>query len=484
MYLSVRVIFDDINLVACAGVAEHGQRRRPALVKKIVWTKKSNVVQLTRKTLNHFTTYSWLVSIYQVTNLSEDKENIDNEPVEVLCESCNDVGYGDDMVDCPKFEEDMDEKGINPGWIHKSCCTDEFFNDPQSCLDCCQDEEMLSTNIQEHLDECFDMDGLIKGTSKNNVPVFTNKDQTFYISAQADKLLEPFKPLNVVTDTFTDEESGLFYVKDNRKNIVVYSNDLINEVKEQLEKFDMWGFEQFCIPNGPYFIVYTIGDLSIGGMVAPRVSEEGIDVNKLGIEMATKFRDKYADAEEFFGVKIRPNREVLKLKIQALSEDELINIVLVPILCAQGFTGVKPVSFHGPGESGGDFHPFYKSDEFGKIVYYSAQAKAKKIHAKASKQKGNVNELINQINELFRVSFKSFIDNTARKITRAFIFSSQDIGPDARSQLFAAFENKQTVSLIEIDDIITVAIEKDLSDEILSYQPRKEESEDQTEVSD
>lgn len=106
----------------------------------------------------------------------------------------------------------------------------------------------------------------------------------------------PSKPLNIVVDTFSDEEEGTFYVKDNQKNIIPYSLHLVEEIRG----------------------------------------------------------------------------ENLKTKIQAFSEDELINVVLVPILCAQGFKGVKPISFHGPGESGGDFHPFYKPDEFGKIVYYSA----------------------------------------------------------------------------------------------------------------
>jgi len=135
--------------------------------------------------------------------------------------------------------------------------------------------------------------------------------------------------------------------------------------------------------------------------------------------------------------------------------------------------GVKPVSFHGPGESGGDFHPFYKIDEFGKIVYYSAQAKATKIHATASKDTGNVNQVINQVNELLRTTFKSFNDNTERKITRAFIFLSQDIAPDARNQLFFEYENTQKVSLIEIDDLITAVLEKGLSDQILGYQSKK-----------
>lgn len=168
--------------------------------------------------------------------MTEEKENIDNEPVEVLCDSCNEVGCGEDMIDCPRFDEDMDEKGVNPGRIHKSCCSDEFLNDPEGCLECCQDDEILSANIQEHLDECFDSSELIKDKTKNGVPIFTNKDRTFVITTHADKILEPLKPLNVIIDTFSDESSGLFYVKDNQKNITVLFLGFSSRSKRAVEK--------------------------------------------------------------------------------------------------------------------------------------------------------------------------------------------------------------------------------------------------------
>jgi hypothetical protein len=403
--------------------------------------------------------------------MDEKEDDNDYEPIEKSCESCGGEGYIDDMVDCPLFEEDLEEKGAYPGWIHKSCCEDEFVNDPENCIEYCDNEKIVK-NIKLHFENCVNLEGLVKKISKNDVPIFVNEDNSFYITTQADKLLEPFKPLNIVTGTFSDEETGIFYVKDNLKNIIPYSTALVNEILDRFSKIDAFSCEMFCIPKGPFCIVYQIGELSIGAMLAPRDDE--VDVPKVGIDIATRWKAKYSDAESFFGVEIRPNRENLKTKIQALSEDELINVVLVPILCAQGFLSVKPISFHGPGESGGDFHPFYKIDEFGKIVYYSAQIKAVKIHANAGIKEGNVNQLINQMDELFRTTFKSFNDNAERKITRAFIFSSKDIASDARNQLFFEYENRQLVSLVEIDDIVTAILEKGLADQILSYRVKKE----------
>ena len=137
------------------------------------------------------------------------------------------------------------------------------------------------------------------------------------------------------------------------------------------------------------------------------------------------------------------------------------------------FKGVKAISFHGPGECGGDFNPFYKIREFGKIVYYSAQAKAVKIHSKAGKKSGSVNELIDQMKKLFRTPFTSFIDNTEKKIAHAFIFCSNDFSPEAKKQLFLEFDNKQSISLIDIDDLISVILDKDLVETVLNFCRKK-----------
>ena len=151
---------------------------------------------------------------------------------------------------------------------------------------------------------------------------------------------------------------------------------------------------------------------------------------------------------------------------------EFISVVLCPLLTSLGFKAVKAISFHGPGESGGDFHPFYKENEFGKIVYYSAQAKAIKIHSKAGKG-GNINEVTDQLKKMFRTPFISFIDNTEKKISIAFVFSSFDIIAEARDQLFHEIEDRQTVSFVDIDDVVKLVVEKDLSDEIVQYSKTK-----------
>ncbi len=409
--------------------------------------------------------------------MNRNEEDSETEPIVKSCESCGSESELEYMVDCPRYAEDLGRKGIVPGWIHEGCCEDEFIDDPEGCIGSC-DNEQLFRNMKEHYEECVDIEGLVK-TERKGVPVFMSKNRIFGITYQMEKFLEPLKPLNIVTDIFLDKENGMVYAKDNQKNINTYSLPLYEQIMDRFSS--LWPFdpEEFCVKDGPLFLVYRFEEISIGAMLAPRIritDPDTTDINNTGIEVATKYKERYLEAEEFFGVILQPHKEELKSMIQELSEDELIRVVLCPLLRSLGFKGVKSISFHGPGESGGDFHPFYKTNEFGKIVYYSAQVKAVKIHSKAGVGGGNVNQLIDQLKKLFRVPFKSFIDNTEKRISYAFVFSSQGITPEARDQLFHELKNSQNISLIDMDDMINFIVDQGLTEEILRYFERKEKA--------
>jgi hypothetical protein len=82
--------------------------------------------------------------------------------------------------------------------------------------------------------------------------------------------------------------------------------------------------------------------------------------------------------------------------------------------------------------------------------------------------------LIDQVKKLFRSSFPSLIDNTEKRITHAFVFCSQEITNEAQEQLFREFENRQQISLIDIDDIVNATLEKGLASQILDCCLKKE----------
>lgn len=402
--------------------------------------------------------------------MNQNEADWETEPITKTCEICDGEGEIEHMVDCPKYSEVI-EKGIIPGWIHAECCEEDFKSEPELCIENC-DNENLSRCIVEYFKYCVDVKSLTREEIKG-VPIFMSEGKIFGITSKMDEFLESVKPLNIVIDIFLDKENGIVYAKDNQKNINLYSLSFYEEIGRRFSSFWPLNPEEFCIKDGPLFLVYRSGKTVVGAMIAPRIVEA--DVTDMGVEVATKYKRRYLKAEEFFGVVLQPHKEDLKSMIQALSENELINGVLCPLLNSLGFKGVKSISFHGPGERGGDFHPFYKTNEFGKIIFYSAQVKAVKIHSKAGVKEGNVNQLIDQVKKLFRTPFQSFIDNTEKRISLAFVFCSQDITPEARDQLFHEIENRQIVSLVDIDDIVNSILEQGISEQILKYCTKKGE---------
>ncbi len=399
------------------------------------------------------------------------------EKLEPFCQVCRKPNSITSMVLCHRCYEDIEGKEGGINYICKKCCELKFATGADSCIcyECCENEDQVLANIKLYFEKCVNIEGLTKRESKNNVSLFANNENTLCITPNADKLLEQFRPLNIVINSFSDNEGEILYIKDNYKRIISYRLNLFEEEEERFSVIRMKVYpEMFSTPEGFLCIVYQLDtSLSLAAMIkAERIIEDHY-VYDLGVSIATKFKNRYSEAEAFFGVEVNPDKKDLKEQIQMLSEAELISVVLVPILKSLGFQGVQPISFHGPGENGSDFHPFYKTNEFGKIIYYSAQAKAVKIHSKAGLREGNVNQLIDQMKKAFRSSFKSFIDNSQRRITYTFIFCSQNVANEAREQLFHEIENGQMISLIEIDEIIDIAVESRLAEQILNYCHKK-----------
>ncbi len=403
--------------------------------------------------------------------IDESDDGNEDEYKEENCHYCGEENVTADMVNCPQCEEDLDEDGIIPGWICKGCCEQLFLENPKDCIDTCGNDEVI-LNIKKHPEKCLNLSAL-KKTEVDGQPVYINDGNNYYVSLEAQQAFERFKPLNVVDSIFIDqnenyENASIVYAKDNLGNITSYSIQFFKELKELFKIFNYWGLEMFNKPDGPIVMLYQNDELSIGAVLAPQ-EMQGDGINAIGLEILERIKEKRDKAEDFFGVQIIPNHENLKEQLQLLSEDELINQVLVPMLDAMGFKNVKSISFHGPGEAGGDFHPFYKTGDFSKIIYYSAQVKAVKIHCKSGVKEGNVNQIIDQMKKLFRTPFKAFIDNTEKRITHAFVFCSQDIIGEARDQLFNAFHNKQHISLVEIDDIVKAVNQHNLTDQVMTY---------------
>jgi hypothetical protein len=108
--------------------------------------------------------------------------------------------------------------------------------------------------------------------------------------------------------------------------------------------------------------------------------------------------------------------ERLRSRITDLSEDQLINSVLLPLLSRMKFERLRRVTFHGPGEFGSDVLPFRSRTPLGTFEYYALQAKAVPIHGTASKS-GNAAELISQAVQAFAIALLTISTMSASTLT-------------------------------------------------------------------
>lgn len=145
----------------------------------------------------------------------------------------------------------------------------------------------------------------------------------------------------------------------------------------------------------------------------------------------------------------------LRFRIQSLSEDVLLEFVVMPLLRRMGFEGLRKVEFHGREEFGRDVMPFRQSTAFGTFEYVAVQTKAAKIHGTASRP-GNAGEIISQAQQAFGVSFIDESDNVRKRIDKFVVVASGSITPSARRHIEESFEENRHLVLIDLDKLVAL----------------------------
>jgi hypothetical protein len=145
----------------------------------------------------------------------------------------------------------------------------------------------------------------------------------------------------------------------------------------------------------------------------------------------------------------------IRSRIQNLSEDALLGLVVIPLLGRMGFEGLRKVEFHGREEFGRDIMPFRQSTAFGTFEYAAVQTKAAKIHGTASRP-GNAGEIISQAQQALRVSFIDEFDNERKRIDKFVVIASAAITPSARRHIEESFEGNRQLILIDLDRLVTL----------------------------
>ncbi|MDN5845874.1 MAG: restriction endonuclease [Candidatus Nitrosocosmicus sp.] len=146
------------------------------------------------------------------------------------------------------------------------------------------------------------------------------------------------------------------------------------------------------------------------------------------------FIDKYSIMQYLYSRFIIDRDEVKEnLKyIKKLSENELIEKVLVPLFKKMGYYNVKAVP-HGPEEKGIDIGPFFEN-KFTQLFYYGIQAKVVKIHTNSRKEDGNAELILTQLRTAMSHEFEVDSDNKI-KLSDVFLITSKEITNSARGYI-------------------------------------------------
>lgn len=156
----------------------------------------------------------------------------------------------------------------------------------------------------------------------------------------------------------------------------------------------------------------------------------------------------------------------LRQRIEVLSENDLIRLILIPLLSRMGFDRLRRVDFHGPGEFGSDILPFRYRTPLGTLEYYALQAKAVPIHG-SSAQAGNAAEIVSQATQALTVSFVDDLDNERKRLDKFIVATNKRISASARQFIENAVEGRRSLLFIDVDRLVDLLLEHRLAQYVL-----------------
>lgn len=137
-----------------------------------------------------------------------------------------------------------------------------------------------------------------------------------------------------------------------------------------------------------------------------------------------------------------------------MSEDCILERVIVPVLRCENFENAKVIPHHGPFEFGSDILPMRRCD-MGKWEYVGAQAKAKKLNSKTA------TEAWSQLETALSVEFQDATDNTPKRLEKMLLFLANGATPNAEKYLSGKLVGKP-IKVFDSVDIAVLVLKHDL----------------------
>lgn len=154
-------------------------------------------------------------------------------------------------------------------------------------------------------------------------------------------------------------------------------------------------------------------------------------------------------------VKTAKNRAEIKKYLMSISEDDLINEVIVPLYSSFGYSVLRVVT-HGPGEHGKDLVVYkYSHATFGN-EYIAIQAKAQKVDT------SNITEMANQLIRALRTPIKGLSGGSEFLPNYVIHFNSQTVTNDAHWEFPYLVDGKDNIKIISQDNIIDLMLDNDI----------------------
>lgn len=154
-------------------------------------------------------------------------------------------------------------------------------------------------------------------------------------------------------------------------------------------------------------------------------------------------------------VKSAKNRAELKNYLNSVSEDDLINDVIVPLYSSFGYSVLRVVT-HGPGEHGKDLVVYKYSQAIFGNEYIAIQAKAQKVDTH------NITEMANQLIRALRTPIKGLSGGSEFLPNYVIHFNSQMVTNDAHWEFPYLVDGKDNIKIISQDNVVDLMLNNDI----------------------
>ncbi|MBN8837666.1 MAG: hypothetical protein J0I09_10420 [Sphingobacteriia bacterium] len=145
------------------------------------------------------------------------------------------------------------------------------------------------------------------------------------------------------------------------------------------------------------------------------------------------------------------NRSLIKDYLSNLSEDELIEQVIIPLLNLSGYILYRLVT-HGPGEHGKDIIFYRHVPLLYDHEFVIVQAKAEKVNTH------NVEQFAQQCLRAFKVPFNSISGDEKKKANYVLFINSMEHTNDATAEFPSLIENNNNIKILSQQNLIEIII--------------------------